>query len=114
MNHLKTDLQNSGVRMFPVFGSPLYTTLALKDLRASINLTRVSYSRSKLTHLSEKCRQSEKSLKELSARNESELTTLKGQLNRKVADVKKNEEEFRKRKVTSLKIQDGVQNTVGI
>ena len=53
-------------------------------------------------HLAEETRQREKTLKETIARFESELASLKQQLNRKVTEVKKNEEELRKRQVKVL------------
>ena len=67
-------------------------------------------SRMKLMHLAEETRQREKTLKETITRFESELASLKQQLNRKVTEVKKNEEELRKRQVkvfVGLRLPEG-------
>ena len=64
----------------------------------------------KLMHRAEETRQREKTLKETIARFESELASLKQQLNRKVTEVKKNEEELRKRQVkvfVGLRLPEG-------
>ena len=64
----------------------------------------------KLMHLAEETRQREKTLKETITRFESELASLKQQLNRKVTEVKKNEEELRKRQVkvfVGLRLPEG-------
>ncbi len=50
-----------------------------------------------MANLAEDFRGREKNLKEASARNEAELSSLKVQLNRKVSEVKKSEEELKKR-----------------
>ncbi len=48
-------------------------------------------------NLAEDFRSREKNLKEASVRNETELSSIKVQLNRKVSEVKKSEEELKKR-----------------
>lgn len=48
-------------------------------------------------NLAEDFRGREKNLKEASVRNETELSSIKVQLNRKVSEVKKSEEELKKR-----------------
>jgi len=55
--------------------------------------------RAKLTSLADEYRHRDRSLKESSSRYDSDLTSVKSQLSRKVAEVKKSEEELRKRQV---------------
>ncbi len=60
-------------------------------------LTFKHFFRAKLVNLAEDFRGREKNLKEASVRNETELSSIKVQLNRKVSEVKKSEEELKKR-----------------
>ena len=63
--------------------------------------------------MAEESRQRERALKENISRFESELALLKQQLNRKVAEVKKNEEELRRRQVRNIFSRTMYQITAG-